>query len=301
MSESFKVRRVVDLTASLDDDEALEALDIVTDRVAMVEKVPKDGIIHISEAFDELELATSEKGKFLGIKTGYPSLDEKMGGLEAGSVVLIGGETSNGKSMLSLNIALNVAKEVINVLYLSLEMTRRQVWKRVMTITEMDVKQLTSELDFAVQESFNLEYSDIEPLVRKAVEQSGCEVVFVDYLQYLGRGMTEKEVAKMSQVIKRIALKYNVCMVVIVSLRKGQAGMSNKRRWSDIEVEELMGTAALGYDADVVIITSRKNLEDEFDPEKFFVKVLKTRNTKLDFHDRIVELKWDNMKIKENW
>lgn len=297
----FKVQRVVDLTAQLDDDEAMEALDIITDRVAAVERVPKDGIIHISDALAELEVATKEKGQFLGLSTGYPSLDEKMGGLEPGSVVLIGGETSNGKSMLSLNIALNVAKEMVNVLYLSLEMTRKQVWKRIITITEMTVQELTSGLDFAVQESFNLEYLDIEPLVRKAVEESACEIVFVDYLQYLGRGMTEKEVAKMSQVIKRIALKYNVCMVVIVSLRKGQAGMSNKRHWSDIEVEELMGTAALGYDADVVIITSRKNLEDEFDPEKFFVKVLKTRNTKLDFHDRIVELRWDNMKIKENW
>jgi len=295
----YLLKRVTDLTSQLDDDQALEALDVVSDRVAKVDKAPKDGIIHISEALSELEVAETEKGKFLGLSTGYTSLDAKMGGLEAGSVVLIGGETSNGKSMLALNIALNVAKDMTNVLYISLEMTRKQVWKRVMAITNLPADRLSNELDFSVQESFNLEYNDIEPLVKKSVEDNGCEVIFIDYLQYLGRGMTEKEVAKMSQVVKRVALKYNVCIVVIVSLRK--SGTTDKRKWFDTEVEELMGTAALGYDADVVIITSRKNLENVFDHEKFFVKVLKTRNTRLDFHDRIIEFLWDNMKISEEY
>jgi len=111
--------------------------------------------------------------------------------------------------------------------------------------------------------------------------------------------MTEKEVAKMSQVIKRLALKYKICFMVIVSLRKAGADVKNKRKWYDIEVEELMGTAALGYDADVVAITSRKNMDNVFVPDKFYVKVLKTRNTRLDFDDRIVELDWDAMKITE--
>lgn len=296
---SYIVKRVSDDAINMTDDEALEVLDIVTDRVAKVDQAPKDGIIHISEAAEELAEVEAEKGKFLGLSTGYKLLDRKMGGLEQGSVVLIGGETSNGKSMLSLNIALNVAKSMTNVLYLSLEMTRKQVWKRVAAITQMNAEELTSELDFSLQESFNIDYNDLEPLIKRATDLNGCELVVLDYLQYMGRGMTEKEVAKMSQVIKRLALKYKICFMVIVSLRKAGADVKTKRKWYDTEVEELMGTAALGYDADVVAITSRKNMENVFDPEKFYVKVLKTRNTRLDFDDRIVELEWDNMKITE--
>lgn len=295
----YKLKRVNDLAVSMTDDEAIEALDVITDRVAKVDQAPKDGIIHIMDAADELAEVEAEKGKFLGLSTGYKTLDKKMGGLEQGSVVLIGGETSNGKSMLSLNIALNVAKSLTNVLYLSLEMTRKQVWKRVATITGMTAEELTSELDFSLQESFNIDYNDIEPLIKKATEENGCELVVLDYLQYMGRGMTEKEVAKMSQVIKRMALKYKICFMVIVSLRKAGADVKNKRKWFDIEVEELMGTAALGYDADVVAITSRKNMDNVFDPDHFYVKVLKTRNTRLDFDDRIIELEWDAMKITE--
>lgn len=296
----FQVKRVVDLTNQLNDDEAIEALDIVSDRVARVDRAPKDGIVHIKDSLLELEVAEKEKGLFLGLSTGYSSLDEKMGGLESGSVVLIGGETSNGKSMLAINIALNIAKTMTNVLYISLEMTRKQVWKRIMTITGLTAQNLTESLDLSLQESFGLEYNDIEPLVKKSVEEDGCEIVFVDYLQYLGRGMSEKEVAKMSQVIKRIALKYNICMVVIVSLRKNGTDIG-KRKWFNIEVEELMGTAALGYDADTIVVTSRKNLEGEFDEEKFYVKVLKTRNTHLDFNNRIIELQWNHMAIAEEY
>lgn len=296
---NHKVRRVVDMTSQLNDDEKIEALDAITDEVAKVDKAPKDGIIHISDVAEEFENIEKEKGSFIGLSTGYMSLDDRMGGLEQGSVVLIGGETSNGKSMLSLNIALNVAKEMHNVLYLSLEMTRKQVWKRIKQMTGLSTAELTSEYDFSIQESFNLDYNDIEPLVKRATEEYGCEVVFLDYLQYMGRGLTEREVARMSQTIKRLALKYSICFVVIVSLRKAGADIKNKRKWYDIEVEELMGTAALGYDADVVAITSRKNLDNAFDPDRFYVKVLKTRNTRLDFDNRIVELEWDNMLITE--
>jgi len=300
-SQDFKLKRVVDLTLELDDEQAIEALDVISDRVAKVDIAPKDGIIHIKDAAAELQEIEDNKGKLIGLSTGYPTLDQKMGLFEAGSVVLIGGETSNGKSMLSLNIALNIAATMTNVLYLSLEMTRVQVWKRIQAITKKTINELVTELDFSVQESFNLDYNDIEPLVKKAVDLNACEIVFLDYLQYLGRGLNEKEVAKMSQTIKRLALKYKICFVVIVSLRKAGADVKTKRKWYDIEVEELMGTAALGYDADTVAITSRKNTDNEFDDSKFFVKVLKTRNTRLDFNDRIVELDWNEMKISENW
>ena len=304
MADSYKIKRVEDLAVGMTDEEKIKLLDVATDTVAQskVDTAPKDGIIHIMDAADELAEVEAEKGKFLGLSTGYKILDKKMGGLEQGSVVLIGGETSNGKSMLSLNIALNVASSkggFSNVLYLSLEMTRKQVWKRVASITGMTPEELTSELDFSLQESFNIDYGDLEPLIKKATEENGRELVVLDYLQYMGRGMTEKEVAKMSQVIKRLALKYKICFMVIVSLRKAGADVKNKRKWYDIEVEELMGTAALGYDADVVAITSRKNMENVFIADKFYVKILKTRNTRLDFDDRIIELEWDNMKITE--
>lgn len=281
---------------SIDDDEALlEIADTVTEKIAgkPVEEA-KDGIIHITEMDDLLEEVRADRGKFKGISTGYSTLDEKMGGFTKGGVVLIGGETSNGKSALATNMAIQQAKRV-PVLYISLEMTHREMLDRIDTMTGGD-----TNIDLMFQQTFDVSYKDLDSIVNNAVNDGGVRIVYVDYLQYLGRGMDEREVAKMSQKIKKLALKHDITMCAIVSLRKGDAG-KNKRKWTDIENDDLMGTAAIAYDADTIVIASRRDQENNFDDEHIYVKVLKARNTKLDYHDRYVTLGWNRTKITEDF
>lgn len=72
-----------------------------------------------------------------------------------------------------------------------------------------------------------------------------------------------------------------------------------KRKWTEIEIEEFMGTGAIGYDADVAMVVSRKDTDNEFQQDKVFVKILKTRNNKLDWNDRIIEFDWKDTKITQ--
>ena len=281
---------------TLDDDALLDVAEAVTEQLAgKEEEKPKNGIVHLLDLDQEIEQVRAERGKFKGYHTGYTTLDDKMGGLEQGSVILIGGETSNGKSALATNIALNVSK-TIGTLYISLEMTRKQMLERLDHITDG----FKDDYDLMFQQEFDLSYKDLEPLFLEATEKGEVKVVVLDYLQYLGRGMDEREVAKMSKTIKKLALKYNIAFIVIVSLRKAEAG-KNKRKWYEIETEDLMGTAAIGYDADTIVIASRKDESNEFDADGIYVKVLKTRNTALDYNDRIIRLKWDRTRIAEDW
>ena len=281
---------------TLDDDALLDVAEAVTEQLAgKEEEKPKNGIVHLIDLDQEIEQVRAERGKFKGYHTGYTTLDDKMGGLEQGSVILIGGETSNGKSALATNIALNVSK-TIGTLYISLEMTRKQILERLDHMTDG----FKDDYDLMFQQEFDLSYKDLEPLFLEATEKGEVKVVVLDYLQYLGRGMDEREVAKMSKTIKKLALKYNIAFIVIVSLRKAEAG-KNKRKWYEIETEDLMGTAAIGYDADTIVIASRKDQDNEFDADGIYVKVLKTRNTALDYNDRIIRLKWDRTRITEDW
>lgn len=291
-----KAQWMIDRLSDLDDDGLMELAVEVEDRVSMKEDLAKSGIVHITELDDEIAEVRAMRGKFRGLSTGYSSLDNKMGGLEKGSVVLIGGETSNGKSALAANIAVNVSKDSAPVLYISLEMTRKQMLDRLDAMTNGSLS-----IDFMFQQDFDMSYKDLEPLIANARQSGSVELVVLDYLQYLGRGMTEQEVAKMSKEVKRIALKYEICFMVIVSLRKAGADLKNKRKWFDIETEDLMGTAAIGYDADTVLVASRKDTDNEFQEDHLYVKVLKTRNGRLDYNDRIVELDWENTRITQPW
>lgn len=281
-----KTKYLIDRMRELDDDSFIEIVESITDRSAETEIKKNDDLIHLSEIEDP---------DINWISTGYTTLDDKIRGLAGGHVVLIGGETSNGKSALATNIAVNISRRM-PVLYITLEMLHHELKKRI----ELCNNGTVDGLDMIFQKDFRITYKDVEPIILKAKAMGEIKVVVLDYLQYLGRGMTLDEVARMSKEIKSLALKYQVPMIVIVSLRKSEAG-KNKRKWTEIEIEDLMGTASIGYDCDTALVVSRKDLDNEFDPDKVFIKVLKTRNTKLDYHDRYIQLEWKETKIIEDW
>lgn len=281
----------------MEDDDTIKAIEeAVLERGAGIEEeVPNDDIVHISELTDEIDKEYADWGKTKGLLTGLPSLDNKIGGMGKGHVILIGGETSNGKSALAANIAVNVAKEH-GVLFITLEMAKAEIGARIKHINKGSVE----GLDMMFQTEHRLTYKDVKPLLKKAIEMGSVELVLLDYLQYLGRGMSEKEVAIMSKEIKTLALEFNIPFLVIVSLRKSEGGR-NKRKWTEIEIEDYMGTGSIGYDCDVALIASRKDLNNDFNNDHLYVKMLKTRNAHLDYSDRYLEFDWDQTRITEGW
>lgn len=273
--------------------EVLEDLTIASEtELAQREETEKGGWTHISDISDEIDEAAKTWGKVSGISTGYPSLDAKIGGLKKGEVILIGGETNNGKSALAQNIAVNVAQEH-RVAFITLEMLKTEAGSRLRYMNGGT----TEGMDITFQTDYQIDYRHLRPLFENAVED-GASLVILDYLQYLGRGMTLDEVAKMSRMMKGLALEFALPFIIIVSLRKSDSGKF-KRKWTDIEVEDLMGTSAIGYDADIAMVASRKNMSNEFESDKFFVKVIKARNMDLNYDDRFLQFNWEKTRITE--
>lgn len=269
-----------------DDETLINMVSKITEVIADVDTEVNDELVHISEIVD--------KDTPL-ISTGYSSLDNKIGGLGNGHVVLIGGDTSQGKSALATNIAINVAKQM-GVLFITLEMQANELKKRIMLANNNTV----DDLDIVLQKKFRINYKDINGIIQNAKDQGEVKMVVLDYLQYLGRGMSLQEVAVMSKEIKTLALTYDLPLIVIVSLRKSEGGKM-KRNWTDIEIEDFMGTGSIGYDCDTAMIASRKGLDNQYDPDHIYIKVLKTRNHALDYDNRYITLNWDKTKIWEEW
>lgn len=282
---------------SMEDDDTIKAIEeaVLERGIDIDEELPNDEIVHISELVGEIDKEYASWGKPKGLMTGLPSLDEKLGGMGKGHVILIGGETSNGKSALATNIAVNVAKEH-GVLFITLEMAKAEIGARIKHINGGTV----NDLDMMFQTEHRLTYKDVKPLLKRAIEMGNVELVLLDYLQYLGRGMSEKEVAIMSKEIKTLALEFNIPFLVIVSLRKSEGG-KNKRKWTEIEIEDYMGTGSIGYDCDAAMVASRKDMYNTFNNDHLYVKILKTRNSRLDYNDRYLEFDWSQTRISESW
>lgn len=248
---------------------------------------------HIKEFTDDIKESIKVWGKVGGISSGLPSLDATIGGLRRGQTLLIAGESNNGKSALAAQMAVNISK-VRKVGYISLEMTAGDNGARINHMnggTEEDIK--IDGLDIYFQSTNKMTYRDLEPLVKQA-KSEGIEIIFLDYLQFLGRSLTMEEVGKMSQTIKNLAIDYKLPFVVIVSLRKGMT-----RSWKDIELDDLMGTSAIGYDADNTIVVSRKNLDGEYDEDHVYVKVLKLRNMRKTKDNQFMMFDWKDTRITE--
>ena len=81
---------------------------------------------HLKEAVNEI----SEKGANESIRplqTGYFEVDTLTGGFGAGELITLGARTSVGKSALGMNIAENVSRQGKRVLYITMEMTGKDL------------------------------------------------------------------------------------------------------------------------------------------------------------------------------
>lgn len=252
------------------------------------------GIIHIADIADEIDEAYKKYGKFDGLATGINRLDQIIGGLRPGEITLIGGDPNNGKSALAANIAVNVARQK-PVLFITLEMLAPAIGTRMKHINNGSIQ----DLDMIFQKSTSINFTDLDQIFDDGVKDNHAELVVIDYLQYLGRGMTPDEVAKMSKLIKDLARKHEIPVIVIVSLRKDQKSQAGRRKWTDIEIDDFMGTGAIGYDADVAMIVSRRDEENNFDDDYVYVRVIKIRSFPLNYNDNIAKLLWDRTKITD--
>jgi replicative DNA helicase len=210
-----------------------------------------------------------------GIPTGFPQLDELLNGLQEGSQIVISGNTGSGKSALSENIAVNLAKNGIPVVIFSLEMGRSQLLARAMcSEAEVPLKaylknSLDSEqrarlfhaaseladLPVYFEEADNMNILDLAARVNRAVVEKKARVVMVDYLQLLewrGERTTFADEfaaeAYASRTLKLIAKHHKITTIPL-----SQITMDKKREGERPKLSDIRGRKSVGFDADAVV------------------------------------------------
>lgn len=230
------------------------------------------GLLSIHDIEDDIKLAEQNQGKFSGLFTGLEMLDELIGGLKPSETTLVAGASNNGKSFLAAYMASQVAQQV-PTLFITLEMQPATLGARM---RKMLPQEEWDELNLHFQKTFRLDYRTIEPMIKNAVENHGVKAVFIDYLQYLGVGMKPDEVAKISRMLSELSLTYDIPFVIVVSIRKQNP--TQEKKWALTDLDDIMGTSAIGYDADNVIVVSRRDPENEYDDSGMWIKHIKSRN-----------------------
>lgn len=250
-----------------------------------------NGFVKLSDIMDEtlLELEDAILNGVVSdesIPTGFIDLDDRIGGLFPGQMVIIAGRPASGKTTLALDFARNASiLSEKSVLFFSLEMSQKELSQKLLSaeahvehskirlgkgITQDDydrIKKANEKL-----KSVNL-YVDDNPeldLVRlqaKCLKQSaspqGLDLVIIDYLQLMkappGKNNREQEIAEISRNVKIMAKKLGVPIIILAQLNRGNVNRTDKTPM----VSDLRESGSLEQDADMVLLVHRPEV---FDP-----------------------------------
>ncbi|PHC73157.1 replicative DNA helicase [Bacillus pseudomycoides] len=259
----------------------------------------KDTLVDL---YEELHQDTEE---LTGIETGFSALNKMTCGLQEGDFVVIGARPSMGKTAFALNIALHAAKSGTAVGLFSLEMSNKQLLKRMVScLGEVSGKRLKNPKHrftiedwgktsraFAEIGDLPLEIYDkagvttqeiwvqVRKLKRKYVDKK--LLVIVDYLQLITgdskyRGNRFQEMSEISRKLKLLARDLNVCVVALSQLSRGVESRQDKRPF----LSDLRETGQIEQDADVIMLMYREDYYEKETEHKDIteIQIAKHRN-----------------------
>jgi replicative DNA helicase len=224
---------------------------------------------------DELEALMSGNRK-LGLQTGIKDFDQVTGGLRGGQLTIVAGRPAMGKSALMLNMADNMARRGVPVVYFSLEMPANELAARVVlsraeTNTEiirngfltasikhriMDAATQFASEPLYVDDRGGLTLLDIRGRARLAVRRWGVKCIFVDYLQLVshsGAQSRENEVGFVSRGLKAMSMELGVPVVAAAQVNRQAENRSDNRP----KLSDLRESGSIEQDADIVALVHR--------------------------------------------
>lgn len=223
----------------------------------------------------------------VGIPTGFVDIDNMVSGLEPGTLVIVAGRPSMGKTALAMNVADHVASdEGVATAVFSLEMPAEAVMNRAIAargridfsrirngrLDEQDWPRLTNAVGrinnapLFIDDTPGLSVNDLRARARRLAKRENLGLIVVDYLQLMkgdGTNRTE-EVGDISSGLKNLARELNVPVVALSQLNRSLEQRPNKRP----VMSDLRQSGAIEQDADVIIFIYRDEVYHEDSPDK---------------------------------
>ena len=265
------------------------AEEIIDEAEAMVlnlsKNILKNSIVDMKTAGVEeimrMERVSENRGKTLGIPTGFIDLDRMTSGLNNSDLIILAARPAMGKTAFALNLALNAGKEQKNVLVFSLEMPAQQLYQRLLSIesgipqhklknvyleedewTKLTVATLNlSKTSIFVADLPYTNVLEIRSYARKMKSQKKLDLIIIDYLQLIngtGRGGSEfsrqQEISDISRSLKGLARELDVPVIALSQLSRAVESRVDKRPM----LSDLRESGAIEQDADIVAFLYRE-------------------------------------------
>lgn len=230
----------------------------------------------VEDGFPALERMLDKKQGTTGLETGFRDFDEMSRGLQPGALCLLAARPSMGKTSFALNVAHHVAAHGQTVGFFSLEMSRQEVFMRLIaSVGQIDSHRLqrgyANQTDYArvshacgeiaasrlfIDDAPSLGVLELRGRARRLKAQHGLGLVVLDYLQLMQLGRAENRnlaVADASRSLKLLARELEVPVLALSQLSRETERSGEKKPL----LSHLRDSGALEQDADLVMFIHR--------------------------------------------
>lgn len=226
------------------------------------------------------------------LRTNYPDVDNRTGGMRGGDLVILAGRPAMGKTALALNISVKCRSKVA---FFSLEMQAEGLLDRMaaslaqVPLSKIRSGKLSQEewsrvseasakirgLPIHLDQQAGLTIEEIHARSRAIKACDGLNLVVVDYLQLIAatdrrQGQYER-ITHISQMAKRMAKDLDVPVIMLAQLsRKCEERGSDKRPMPS----DLRDSGSIEQDADVIAFVYRDEVYDEHSAHKGYAELI---------------------------
>lgn len=242
----------------------------------------------LDDAWERIDKIHKEGGAIRGVPTGFPDLDNLIGGLQKSDLIILAARPSLGKTSLALDIAKNAAlKANASVGIFSLEMSRDQLVDRLIAaqgrvdlwrlrtgklsaegddsdfVRIRDAMEELSHAPLFIDDAAMPTVMQIRAMARRLQAEHGLDLIVIDYLQLIkGNGYTDnrvQEVSEISRSLKGLAKELNVPVLALSQLSRAV----EMRTGSKPKLSDLRESGSLEQDADLVMFIYREDKAKE--------------------------------------
>ena len=219
----------------------------------------------------------------IGMSTVFNKLDETLDCLQEGNVTIVYAPSSRFKSLFTTNIGWHLAQAGIPGLWFTTEMPRVQVLERLLqlesglnlkwlrrdkrvyefkgVIKSANAKLATYPIYFC--DTSALDVAEVRAEVSRHTRWNGIRYILVDLVDHVSSSRFKDEMVNNQRMVmasmKQIAKDFNIHIVLVSHVSKQN---EQKRHQADLDVEEMIGSAAKYQDVDASIsIAPVKNVE----------------------------------------
>lgn len=248
------------------------------------------------ERLEDYKFLNENKGKLLGVPTGFPSIDEATAGLQPEQFIVLIATPKTGKSLIALRVAQHAHQQGKKILFIGFEMSNReQRWRYDSMTTETpyegivrgalnteefakfqrSLKQYAADAENDFILSADINSATTVSGARAKIEHHNPDIVFIDGLYFMddesgefAKG-TPQAMTNITRGLKRVAQK----------TRTPIFGTTQALTWKSkggLSMDSIGYSSSFAQDADVIMGLER---QDEEDATFLNLRILRARNT----------------------